>query len=179
MIVSTTNGSQRLDALCVSDVEHAEVRYQGKRRQEDRDTVSRCSEQVLLILIFAFVPPSILSATELNRIQRKHMASTDPNPPPPSPPSTRPQISTPKPAYLPTAGSPLTVDQVLYSRIQAAPRERVQEFVLPIRSGRAWSVKAGQIVRISTPEGAQVGRSLFFSLSRHVYSWVAPRHEPP
>lgn len=61
------------------------------------------------------------------------------------------------PAYLPVAGSPLTVDKELYQRAQQAPRVLVQEFVLPIRAGKAWQVKAGEVVRISTPEGAQVG----------------------
>lgn len=61
------------------------------------------------------------------------------------------------PAYLPVAGSPLTVDKELYQRAQQAPRVLVQDFVLPIRSGKAWQVKAGEVVRISTPEGAQVG----------------------
>ncbi|KAK6834519.1 meiotic chromosome segregation protein [Apiospora arundinis] len=62
------------------------------------------------------------------------------------------------PAYLPTAsGSPLAVDAELYQKIQQAPRVLDQEFLLPIRSGRAWKVKAGEVVRISTPEGAQVG----------------------
>lgn len=64
------------------------------------------------------------------------------------------------PAYLPVAGSPLTVDKELYRRAQQAPRVRVQDFVLPVRSGRAWRVKAGEVVRISTPEGAQVGMFL-------------------
>lgn len=63
------------------------------------------------------------------------------------------------PAYLPVAGSPLTVDRELYQRAQQAPRVLVQDFVLPIRSGKAWQVKAGEVVRISTPEGAQVGMS--------------------
>ncbi|KAK7935637.1 hypothetical protein PG985_001132 [Apiospora marii] len=62
------------------------------------------------------------------------------------------------PAYLPTSsGSPLAVDQELYRKLQQAPRVLDQEFVLPIRSGRAWKVGAGNVVRISTPEGAQVG----------------------
>ena len=63
------------------------------------------------------------------------------------------------PAYLPVAGSPLSVDEALYRRAQQAPRVLVQEFVLPVRSGKAWQVKAGEVVRISTPEGAQVGMS--------------------
>ncbi|KAK4142753.1 uncharacterized protein C8A04DRAFT_13031 [Dichotomopilus funicola] len=69
----------------------------------------------------------------------------------------RDPIRTPVPAYLPTAHSPLMVDKALYSSIQKARRVLVEEFVLPIRSGRAWKAPAGSIVRISTPEGPQVG----------------------
>ncbi|RYP85995.1 hypothetical protein DL769_000858 [Monosporascus sp. CRB-8-3] len=69
----------------------------------------------------------------------------------------RKPIPKPVPAYLPKAGSPLTVDEGLYADIQSAPRTLIQEFTLPIRSGRAWKAPAGSIVRISTPEGPQVG----------------------
>ncbi|KAI2621239.1 hypothetical protein GGR54DRAFT_600646 [Hypoxylon sp. NC1633] len=71
----------------------------------------------------------------------------------------RAPIPKPKPAYLPLTGSPspLAVDKTLYNAIAAAPRVLVQEFVLPMRSGRAWKAGAGSIVRISTPEGPQVG----------------------
>ncbi|KAI1848354.1 hypothetical protein JX265_008866 [Neoarthrinium moseri] len=61
------------------------------------------------------------------------------------------------PAYLPKAGSPLTVDKSLYEKVQQAPRGLIEEFTLPIRSGKAWKAPAGSIVRISTPEGGQVG----------------------
>ncbi|TDZ14874.1 Uncharacterized protein Cob_v012186 [Colletotrichum orbiculare MAFF 240422] len=69
----------------------------------------------------------------------------------------RKPIPKPVPAYLATAGSPLTVDTALYEAAQKAPRVLVEEFTLPIRSGRAWTATAGSIVRISTPEGPQVG----------------------
>ncbi|RYO92861.1 hypothetical protein DL764_008065 [Monosporascus ibericus] len=69
----------------------------------------------------------------------------------------RKPIPNPVPAYLPKAGSPLTVDEGLYAEIQSAPRTLIQEFTLPIRSGQAWKAPAGSIVRISTPEGPQVG----------------------
>lgn len=69
----------------------------------------------------------------------------------------RDKIPKPVPAYLPTAGSPLTVDKSAYTAIQSAPRVLIEEFTLPIRSGRAWEAPAGSIVRISTPEGPQVG----------------------
>ncbi|PNH71681.1 hypothetical protein VD0001_g5849 [Verticillium dahliae] len=62
----------------------------------------------------------------------------------------------PVPAYLPKAGSPLVVDKDLYNTIASAPRVLTEEFTLPIRSGQAWTAKAGSIVRISTPEGPQV-----------------------
>ncbi|ORY60891.1 uncharacterized protein BCR38DRAFT_348615 [Pseudomassariella vexata] len=62
------------------------------------------------------------------------------------------------PAYLATsADSPLKVDKELYAAAQGAPRVLVEQFTLPIRSGRAWKVPAGGIVRISTPDGGQVG----------------------
>ncbi|KAH7026462.1 uncharacterized protein B0I36DRAFT_158872 [Microdochium trichocladiopsis] len=70
-------------------------------------------------------------------------------------------IPPPVPAYLAAAGednpSPLAVDRKLYDTIQAAPRVLVEDFLIPIRSGKAWKAPAGAIVRISTPEGAQVG----------------------
>ncbi|OLN97917.1 Uncharacterized protein C11D3.03c [Colletotrichum chlorophyti] len=69
----------------------------------------------------------------------------------------RKPIPKPVPAYLPMASSPLTVDKVLYETAQKAPRVLIEEFTLPIRSGRAWKAPAGSIVRISTPEGPQVG----------------------
>lgn len=72
--------------------------------------------------------------------------------------AARKPISTPTPAYLPKAGSPLTVDRNTYQAIQQAPRTLIEKFVLPIRSGRAWKAPAGSIVRISTPEGPQVGK---------------------
>ncbi|KAK1716128.1 hypothetical protein CaCOL14_010401 [Colletotrichum acutatum] len=69
----------------------------------------------------------------------------------------RKPIPKPVPAYLPTAGSVLTVDKELYASAQQAKRVLIEEFTLPIRSGRAWKAPAGSIVRISTPEGPQVG----------------------
>ncbi len=77
-------------------------------------------------------------------------------------------VPPPTPAYLPTAGSPLTVDERLYADIQSAPRRLVQAFTLPIRSGQAWKAPAGSIVRISTPEGPQVGQYIIITYSRGV-----------
>jgi len=77
--------------------------------------------------------------------------------------AARKPLPTPVPGYLPTGTeSPLVVDQDLYQSIQQAPRELVESFTLPIRSGRAWKAPAASIVRISTPEGAQVGMTPFF-----------------
>ena len=70
----------------------------------------------------------------------------------------RKPVPKPVPAYLPAAGSPLTIDKELYNTIQRAPRALNYEFTLPIRSGKAWKAPAGSIVRISTPEGPQVGK---------------------
>lgn len=75
----------------------------------------------------------------------------------------RKPVPKPVPAYLPTAGSPLSVDKNLYEAIQQAPRVLVEEFTVPIRSGRAWEAPAGSIVSISTPEGPQVGMYRVFS----------------
>lgn len=73
--------------------------------------------------------------------------------------AARKPIPKPVPAYLPHPGSALAVDKQLYQTIQEAPRVLLEEFTLPIRSGRAWKASAGSIVRISTPEGPQVGES--------------------
>ena len=72
--------------------------------------------------------------------------------------AARKPIPTPSPAYLAKAGSPLAVDKDAYDKIQRAPRQLTEEFTLPIRSGKAWKAPAGSIVRISTPEGPQVGK---------------------
>lgn len=64
----------------------------------------------------------------------------------------------PSPAYRSCEESPLKVDQGLYSSIGATTsRELVQSFILPIRSGRAWTVPKGCICRLTTPNGPQVG----------------------
>ena len=63
----------------------------------------------------------------------------------------------PEPAYRATVGGPLDVDRGLYDRVAAADRTLVNEFTIPIRTGRAWEVRAGQLCRIVAPEGPQVG----------------------
>src|SRR5690625_3635063 len=61
-------------------------------------------------------------------------------------------------AYQATKGSALEVDKAFYQRIVDATQKRckVDEFVVPIRSGRAWEVPAGHVCRIVTIEGPQV-----------------------
>ncbi|CAK3805208.1 Hypothetical predicted protein [Lecanosticta acicola] len=64
----------------------------------------------------------------------------------------------PVPAYRASPNSPLHPNKPLYDSIAAAPRRLTSTaFTLPPRSGRAWHAPKGSIVRISTPEGAQVG----------------------
>jgi uncharacterized protein YcgI (DUF1989 family) len=50
------------------------------------------------------------------------------------------------------------VDRPFYDRLarETATRTLVDRFVVPIRSGRAWPVRAGQLCRIVTLEGPQV-----------------------
>jgi uncharacterized protein YcgI (DUF1989 family) len=70
---------------------------------------------------------------------------------------TRQPIPTPRPAYLSTSGSPLAVDEALYETIRTSPRIPISSIILPIRSGTAFPCPAKSIIRISTPEGPQVG----------------------
>lgn len=61
-------------------------------------------------------------------------------------------------AYQANQGSALTVDKDFYRRIaDAGGRKLVEQFTIPIRSGRAWKVPAGHVFRIVTVEGPQVG----------------------
>lgn len=67
-------------------------------------------------------------------------------------------MTSPAAAYQAGPGGALDVDREFYRRLAEAPgRELVEEFVLPIRSGRAWEVPAGQLCRIVAVEGPQVG----------------------
>lgn len=64
----------------------------------------------------------------------------------------------PQSAYQSRPGSILYADRTLYSRIATATRTTPKtSFILPPRSGRAWHAPARTIIRISTPEGPQVG----------------------
>jgi uncharacterized protein YcgI (DUF1989 family) len=63
--------------------------------------------------------------------------------------------------YLPSEGGSLAIDRTFYDRLasETARRElveQVESFVVPIRSGRAWPVRAGQLCRIVVIEGPQV-----------------------
>ncbi len=60
--------------------------------------------------------------------------------------------------YLPENEGALGVDEAFYGRlaVETARRELVEQVVVPIRSGRAWEVKAGQLCRIVAIEGPQV-----------------------
>jgi len=62
-------------------------------------------------------------------------------------------------AYPTVPGGPLDVDRDFYRAIAEAEdsRELVEEFTIPIRSGRAWVVPAGHVCRIKTVDGPQVG----------------------
>jgi uncharacterized protein YcgI (DUF1989 family) len=68
----------------------------------------------------------------------------------------------PAPAYFPTSeASVLHPPKQLYARLKDLSEEKgelvkVQEFVIPPRSGRAWEVPKGAMFRLSTPEGPQV-----------------------
>ena len=67
-------------------------------------------------------------------------------------------MAAPRVIYQPKAGSPIDVDREFYGRLgeDAESRRLVERFVVPIRSGRAWPVMAGQVCRIVVVEGAQV-----------------------
>jgi uncharacterized protein YcgI (DUF1989 family) len=65
----------------------------------------------------------------------------------------------PQAAYVANGpNSPLTPDPSLYGPIgsQLTGRKLADSLVIPIRSGRAWEVRAGQVVRFSIIEGPQV-----------------------
>ena len=64
----------------------------------------------------------------------------------------------PRVIYQPKPGSLIDVDREFYGRLgqETESRSLVEQFVVPIRSGRAWPVLAGQICRVVVVEGAQV-----------------------
>lgn len=68
------------------------------------------------------------------------------------------QEQVPSPAYKTLEGLPIKADQGLYASIGAATsRELIGSFIIPIRSGRAWTVPKGHVCRLTTPDGPQVG----------------------
>lgn len=73
-------------------------------------------------------------------------------------PLSRPEFQTPpRPAYVADGDSPLAADPELYGPIgDPIGRRLVEELVIPVRSGRAWKVAAGQVCRFSLIEGPQV-----------------------
>jgi uncharacterized protein YcgI (DUF1989 family) len=60
--------------------------------------------------------------------------------------------------YLPSEPGALAIDRELYRRIASETdgRTLTHEHVVPIRSGYAWTVKAGQVCRLVAVEGPQV-----------------------
>ena len=68
-------------------------------------------------------------------------------------------------SYAPKdASSPVVADTGRYSSIREASRSSTDQFTIPPRTGRAWKVRAGQVFRVSTPEGPQVGDLNLWSL---------------
>ena len=65
--------------------------------------------------------------------------------------------SVPLPAYQASEGSPIHPDRRLYTRIANTPKELVDSFIIPIRAGRAWTVLKGNVCRLNTLFGPQVG----------------------
>ena len=67
-------------------------------------------------------------------------------------------MTTPRVIYEAKPGSPLEVNREFYGRQarETGRRRLVESFVVPRRSGRAWPVAAGHLVRIVAVEGSQV-----------------------
>src|SRR3546814_1935185 len=62
-------------------------------------------------------------------------------------------------AYQVSKGSALQVDKPFYDRIRTEQDKRtlIEQFEVPIRTGRAWHVPAGHVFRVTAPVGPQVG----------------------
>lgn len=71
----------------------------------------------------------------------------------------------PKPIYDPSFLPAAYSETALYARIARETDARTPHsgFRVPIRSGKAWRVAAGQVCRISTPEGPQVADLNFWN----------------
>ena len=71
----------------------------------------------------------------------------------------------PPASYVASQGSVLHANRAFYTRVaETTARKPLEDFTVPIRSGRAWRVPAGHICRISTLEGPQVGDLNIWSL---------------
>ncbi|AWY38657.1 DUF1989 domain-containing protein [Pseudomonas putida] len=62
-------------------------------------------------------------------------------------------------AYQVSKGAALQVDKTFYDRVRESKdgRTLIEQFEVPIRTGRAWKVPAGHVFRVTTPVGPQVG----------------------
>jgi uncharacterized protein YcgI (DUF1989 family) len=60
--------------------------------------------------------------------------------------------------YVPAEPATIAVDRSLYERIatETDGRRLTHQHVVPIRSGYAWPVRAGQVCRVVAVEGPQV-----------------------
>ena len=67
-------------------------------------------------------------------------------------------MTEPRPLYEAKPGMPLYVDPAIYAPLgeRVDARATKEHIVVPRRSGKAWTVRAGEICRISLPEGPQV-----------------------
>ncbi|MCH8559955.1 urea carboxylase-associated family protein [Nesterenkonia sp. DZ6] len=71
--------------------------------------------------------------------------------------TARPRTYDQPAAYQSMPSGPLDPDRSFYDAVASAERTLTREFEIPVRSGHAWEVSAGSIVRISAIEGPQVG----------------------
>jgi len=64
----------------------------------------------------------------------------------------------PQPSYVASGDSPLSADAELVRRLASERdhRRQISDVVVPVRSGHAFPVDAGQIIRFSTVDGPQV-----------------------
>jgi len=64
----------------------------------------------------------------------------------------------PRVCYERKSGTPIDVDRKFYGRLAERTDQRtlVDRFIVPIRSGKAWPVRAGQLCRIVVVESPQV-----------------------
>jgi uncharacterized protein YcgI (DUF1989 family) len=72
---------------------------------------------------------------------------------------------TPEPIYDASFLPEAYTDTSRYEAIarQQDRRTLTESFRIPVRTGRAWMLKAGQVCRVSTPEGPQVGDFNFWN----------------